>query len=125
MLRINTAARDSLQLPAMGGPTVMGTDMSPSRNPMAWETSWAPTSSNAMGAMMEMKQPSKRPMTRQTARSALKAVHSGVAADMSPMKRKDSTWGRQTDRHHVGSPLRKDGQTPCPLCSQGGEDSND
>jgi hypothetical protein len=28
-----------LYLPAIGGPTVMGIDMNPSRNPIAWEAS--------------------------------------------------------------------------------------
>lgn len=76
----------------MGGPTVMGIDMNPSRNPIAWETSWAPTNSKAMGAIMEMKHPSKRPMMRQTAMRPPKTLHRGIIMDIRPMKRKDRTW---------------------------------
>lgn len=51
----------------MGGPTVMGMDIMPRRKPMACDTFWEPTNSKAMGAMMQMKQPSNRPMSRHTA----------------------------------------------------------
>lgn len=80
-----------LHSPAMGGPTVIGTDMSPSRNPMAWETSWAPTSSKAIGAIMQMKHPSNRPMKRQTATRAPKTLHSGIIIDISPIKKNEAT----------------------------------
>lgn len=75
----------------MGGPTVIGTDMSPSRNPMAWETSWAPTSSKAIGAIMQMKHPSNRPMKRQTAMRAPKTLHRGIIIDISPIKKNEAT----------------------------------
>lgn len=78
-------------IPAMGGPTVMGIDMNPSRNPIAWETSGAPTNSKAVGAIMEMKPPSKRPMMRQTAMRAPKSLHRGIIMDIRPMKKKEST----------------------------------
>lgn len=82
-------------LPAIGGPTVMGTDMRPSKKPMAWDTSLAPTSSKAMGAMMQMKQPSKSPISRQTAISPPKTLHRGIIMDMTPMTRKDVTWEQE------------------------------
>lgn len=69
----------------------MGIDINPSRNPIAWETSWAPTNSKAMGAIMEMKHPSKRPMMRHTAMRAPKMLHRGIIMDIRPMKKKEST----------------------------------
>lgn len=69
----------------------MGTDIRPSRQPMAWDTSSEPTSSKAMGAMMEMKQPSKRPMSRHTAIRAPNRLHSGIIMDMRPMTKKEVT----------------------------------
>ena len=79
-------------LPAMGGPTVMGTDIRPNRKPMAWDTSLAPTSSKAMGAMMQMKQPSNSPISRHTAISPPKMWHRGIIMDIRPMTRKEVTW---------------------------------
>lgn len=76
----------------MGGPTVMGTDIMPRRKPMAWDTSCAPTSSKAMGAMMQMKQPSNRPMSRHTAISPPKMLHSGIIMDIRPITRNDTTY---------------------------------
>lgn len=76
----------------MGGPTVIGTDMRPNRKPMACDTSLAPTSSKAMGAMMQMKQPSNRPISRQTAMSAPKTPHSGIIVDIRPITKKEATW---------------------------------
>lgn len=90
MFRVHITTGESY-LPATGGPTVIGIDMSPSRNPIAWETSWAPTNAKAMGAMMEMKHPSKRPMMRQTAIRAPKNLHRGIIMDIRPMKKNDST----------------------------------
>lgn len=77
----------------MGGPTVMGTDIMPNRKPMAWDTSAAPTSSKAMGAMMQMKQPSNSPMSRHTAISPPKTWHSGIIMDISPITRNETTYG--------------------------------
>lgn len=76
----------------MGGPTVMGTDIRPSRKPMAWDTSSDPTSSKAIGAMMQMKQPSNSPITRHTAISPPKMLHRGIIMDMRPMTKNDVTW---------------------------------
>lgn len=90
-------------LPAMGGPTVMGTDMRPSRKPMAWDTSLAPTSSKAMGAMMQMKQPSNSPISRHTAMRPPKMLHSGIIMDMRPMTKKDVTW--RGDREEQREPF--------------------
>ena len=75
----------------MGGPTVMGTDIRPSKKPIAWDTSSAPTSSNAIGAMMQIKQPSNSPMSRQTAISPPKMWHSGIIMDIRPMTKKEVT----------------------------------
>jgi hypothetical protein len=44
-----------------------------------------------MGAMIEMKHPSKRPMARQTAMRAPKALHRGIIMDIRPMKKKERT----------------------------------
>ncbi len=38
-------------LPAMGGPTVMGTDIMPRRKPMACDTFWEPTSVAKLSAV--------------------------------------------------------------------------
>lgn len=76
----------------MGGPTVMGTDIRPNRKPMAWDTSSGPTSSKAIGAMMQMKQPSKSPISRHTAISPPKILHRGIIMDMRPMTKKEVTW---------------------------------
>lgn len=92
-------------LPAMGGPTVMGTDMRPSRKPMACDTSLAPTSSKAMGAMMQMKQPSNSPISRHTAMRPPKMLHSGIIMDMRPMTKKDVTW--TDDREEQREPFEK------------------
>lgn len=81
-----------MMLPAIGGPTVMGTDIRPSRKPMAWDTSLDPTSSKAMGAMMQMKQPSNIPISRQTAISPPKMLHRGIIMDMRPITQKEATW---------------------------------
>ena len=70
----------------------MGTDMRPSRKPMAWETLSEPTSSKAMGAMIQMKQPSNSPISRQTAISPPNTLHRGIIMDMRPMTRNDDTW---------------------------------
>ena len=75
----------------MGGPTVMGTDIIPSRKPMAWDTSLDPTSSKAMGAMMQMKHPSNRPISRHTAISPPKMLHRGIIMDIRPITKKDDT----------------------------------
>lgn len=83
--------RPYLYLPAIGGPTVIGTDMSPSRNPMAWETSSAPTSSKAIGAIMQMKHPSNRPMKRHTAMRPPKTWQSGIIIDIRPIKKNEVT----------------------------------
>lgn len=69
----------------------MGTDIKPSRKPMAWDTSLAPTSSKAIGAMMLMKQPSNSPISRHTAISPPKTSHSGIIMDMRPIMKKDTT----------------------------------
>lgn len=96
---------DGEALPAMGGPTVMGTDMRPSRKPMAWDTSLGPTSSKAMGAMMQMKQPSNSPISRHTAMRPPKMLHSGIIMDMRPMTKKDVTW--RGDREEQREPFEK------------------
>lgn len=70
----------------------MGTDIRPSRKPMAWDTSLAPTSSKAIGAMMQMKQPSNNPISRHTAISPPKMLHRGIIMDMRPMTKKEVTW---------------------------------
>lgn len=75
----------------MGGPTVMGTDIKPSRKPMAWDASLAPTSSKAIGAIMLMKQPSNSPINRHTAISPPKMLHSGIIMDIRPMTKNDVT----------------------------------
>lgn len=87
----------------MGGPTVMGTDIRPSRKPMAWDTSLAPTSSKAIGAMMQMKQPSNSPISRHTAINPPKMLHSGIIIDMKPMTKKDITWEDKTQELTVSS----------------------
>lgn len=75
----------------MGGPTVMGTDIRPNKKPMAWDMSLAPTSSKAIGAMRQMKQPSNSPISRSTAISPPKILQSGIIMDMTPMTKKEVT----------------------------------
>lgn len=70
----------------------MGTDIRPNRKPMAWDTSLDPTSSKAMGAMMQMKQPSNSPISRHTAISPPKTWHRGIIMDIKPMTTKEVTW---------------------------------
>lgn len=70
----------------------MGTDIRPSRKPMAWDTSLAPTSSKAMGAMMLIKQPSNSPISRHTAIRPPNTLHSGIIMDMRPITKKEVTW---------------------------------
>lgn len=74
----------------------MGTDIRPSRKPMAWDTSSAPTNSKAIGAMMLMKQPSNSPISRHTAISPPKTLHSGIIMDMSPITKNDATCRTET-----------------------------
>ena len=70
----------------------MGTDIRPNRKPMAWDTSLDPTSSKAMGAMMQMKQPSNSPISRHTAISPPNTWHRGIIMDIKPMTTKEVTW---------------------------------
>lgn len=89
-------------LPAIGGPTIIGTDIRPSRKPMAWDTSLEPTSSNAIGAIIEMKQPSNSPISRHTAINPPKMLHSGIIMDMMLMTKKDVTLKDSTEGYTVG-----------------------
>lgn len=58
---------------------------------MACEACIGPTSSNAMGAMMVMKNPSHRPRKRQTTMRPQKSRHRGIIIDIRPRSRKERT----------------------------------
>jgi len=51
-----------LILPAIGGPTVRGTEQRPRRKPIAWVAPFWPQISNAIGPRRLIKQPSKSPI---------------------------------------------------------------
>ena len=55
-------------MPAIGGPTVIGMEKRPNKDPIAWPAPAEPQRSNAMGPRRVTKQPSKKPMRQQMVR---------------------------------------------------------
>ena len=73
-----------LNIPASGGPTVMGREKMAKRKPSACEAPFSPTRSKAMGPSRQMKRPSQSPITRQMTIRISKWEAKGMQAVLIP-----------------------------------------
>ena len=80
--------KTAYSLPASGGPTVMGMEKMPKRNPSACDAPVSPTRSKAIGPSRQMNSPSHRPITRQITISEVKLSANGMHRVVTPSNRK-------------------------------------
>ena len=71
-------------LPANGGPAVIGIAISPNKKPIPWAAPAGPNRSKAMGPRRQTKQPSQKPITMVITIKAGKDLAKGIQAVVTP-----------------------------------------